>query len=232
GDRAHPRPLRRGAAEAGRHQRGLKPAPRPRGPQPRASCFPGPGRVRTCGRLPTDAGAAGPDAAPRRRGAGPDSTGGVATRREARHINGYARGPATPTAGEPMSQAPHSGPTRAIDRYFASYSADHRHPLNQRIHVVAVPAILWSVVALVWCVPVFGTWTRTGIWAALAMFAAWSFYNRLSRRLGLGMLALFFFCGCVCRLIEMRLGPGVLLAAAAAVFVFAWVAQFVGHHYE
>lgn len=131
-----------------------------------------------------------------------------------------------------MSQAPHSGPTRAIDRYFASYSADHRHPLNQRIHVVAVPAILWSVVALVWCVPVFGTWTRTGIWAALAMFAAWSFYNRLSRRLGLGMLALFFFCGCVCRLIEMRVGPGVLLAAAAAVFVFAWVAQFVGHHYE
>ena len=37
---------------------------------------------------------------------------------------------------------------RPIDRYFASYSDDHRNVINQRIHVVAVPAILWSVVAL------------------------------------------------------------------------------------
>ena len=37
---------------------------------------------------------------------------------------------------------------RPIDHYFASYSDDHRNALNQRIHVVAVPAILWSVVAL------------------------------------------------------------------------------------
>jgi len=121
---------------------------------------------------------------------------------------------------------------RKIDRYFASYSDDHRDPLNQRIHLVAVPAIMWSVVALVWCVPSFGTWTRTGIWAALAMFGAWSFYNRLSRRLGLGMLAFFFFCGCVCRLVEMRLGLNALLAGAATVFVVAWIAQFIGHHHE
>src|SRR5690606_22012253 len=93
---------------------------------------------------------------------------------------------------------------RKIDRYFASYSDDHRDPLNQRIHLVAVPAILWSVVALVWCVPSFGSWTRTGIWAALAMLGAWSFYSRLSRPLGRGMLAVCFFCGCVVRLGDVR----------------------------
>ena len=123
-------------------------------------------------------------------------------------------------------------PMRPIDRYFHSYSDDHRNTLNQRIHVVAVPAILWSVVALLWCIPVPGTLMHTGIWAALAMFFAWMFYYRMSRTLGLGMLAVFFFCGCLCRLVEMRFGLATLLGTAVTVFVVAWIAQFIGHKYE
>lgn len=46
---------------------------------------------------------------------------------------------------------------RPLERYFASYSDDHRNATNQQIHVLAVPAILWSVVALLWCIPVGGT---------------------------------------------------------------------------
>lgn len=126
----------------------------------------------------------------------------------------------------------HATRQRPIDRYFASYSDNHRNALNQRIHLVAVPAILWSVVALVWCIPTFGTWMKTGIWAALAMFFAWMFYYRMSRPLGLGMLAVFFFCGCLCRLIEARLGLATLLWSAAAVFAVAWIAQFIGHRFE
>lgn len=121
---------------------------------------------------------------------------------------------------------------RPIEQYFASYSGDHRNTANQSIHVVAVPAILWSVVALLWCIPVGGTWFRSGLWAAFAMFAAWMFYNRLSRPLGLGMLAVFFFCGCLCRLLEAHLGIGGLLGTAVGVFVIAWIAQFAGHHLE
>lgn len=121
---------------------------------------------------------------------------------------------------------------RPIDRYFASYSDDHRDAANQQIHVIAVPAILWSVVALLWCVPVIGNGFNSGIWAALAMFGAWMFYNRLSRPLGLGMLAAFFFSGCLCRLLEARLGLGGLLWLAIAVFVLAWIAQFAGHKLE
>ena len=70
---------------------------------------------------------------------------------------------------------------RPIDRWFASYSGDHRNNANQWIHVFAVPAILWSVVALLWCIPVPITWFKAGLWAALAMFAAWMFYWRASR---------------------------------------------------
>lgn len=121
---------------------------------------------------------------------------------------------------------------RPVDRWFAHYSDDHRNGTNQAIHVVAVPAILWSVVALLWSVPVPGQWFTTGIWAGLAMFAAWMFYNRLSRRLGYGMLISFFVIGCLCRLLEERIGIAGLLWLAAGVFVLAWIAQFVGHRIE
>ena len=123
-------------------------------------------------------------------------------------------------------------PERPIERWFARYSDDHRNPLNQSIHAIAGPAILWSVVALLWCIPVPGTLARTGIWAALAMFFAWSYSYRLSRPLGLGMLAVFFVYGCLCRLLEMRFGLQVLLWTALAVFMAGWIAQFVGHRIE
>ncbi|MFT4198178.1 MAG: DUF962 domain-containing protein [Pseudoxanthomonas sp.] len=122
---------------------------------------------------------------------------------------------------------------RTVQDWFASYSDDHRNRINQAIHVVAVPLILWSVIALLWCIPVGASWfVRNGVWAALAMFAAWTYYNRLSRSLGLGVFVVFFTMACLCRLIALRLGVPVLLGSALAVFVLAWIAQFVGHHIE
>ena len=121
---------------------------------------------------------------------------------------------------------------RPIDRWFASYSGDHQNQTNQLIHVFAVPAILWSVVALIWCIPPLGTLFNHGIWAALAMFATWMFYNRLSRPIGYGMLVAFFTIGCLCRLLQAELGVRGLLYLAIGVFVVAWIAQFVGHKIE
>ncbi len=54
---------------------------------------------------------------------------------------------------------------RPLDRYFAGYSGDHSNATNQAIHVVAVPAILWSAIALLWCVPPLLPWFQHGIWA-------------------------------------------------------------------
>ena len=121
---------------------------------------------------------------------------------------------------------------RRIVRGFAQYSDDHRNAANQRIHVFAVPAILWSVVALLWCIPVVGSWFRPGLWAALAMFFAWSFYFRASRRLGYGMLAVFVAMAWLTRWLHLALGTTQLSYLAIAVFVVAWVAQFVGHRIE
>ena len=78
---------------------------------------------------------------------------------------------------------------RSIDLQFARYAHQHGSTTGRNIHGISGFAILWSMVALLWCIPVPGTLARTGIWAALAMFFAWSYCYRLSRPLGLGMLA-------------------------------------------
>ena len=122
---------------------------------------------------------------------------------------------------------------RPIDRWFDSYSGDHRNATNQRIHVVAVPAILWSVIALLWCIPVPpGGWFKPGIFAALAMVAASAYYLRASRVLGWGMLAVFVAMSALTWLLQATYGTRTLLVLAIAVFVVAWIAQFIGHKIE
>ncbi|WP_036166468.1 DUF962 domain-containing protein [Noviluteimonas dokdonensis] len=122
---------------------------------------------------------------------------------------------------------------RPIDRWFDSYSADHRNPLNVRIHTIAVPAILWSVIALLWCIPVpVDGWFKPGVCAAFGMVLASMFYFRASRVLGFGMLAMFVAMGAACWWIASASGMRTLLWAAIAVFVVAWIAQFIGHKYE
>ncbi len=121
---------------------------------------------------------------------------------------------------------------RPIDAWFAKYSADHQNATNQTIHFIAVPTILWTVTALLWCVPVPGTLFGAGAWAAFASFAAWMFYYRASRTLGFGMLAVLVVMLGIDRYLQERIGLSMLLKVAIAVFVVAWIAQFVGHKLE
>jgi uncharacterized membrane protein YGL010W len=129
-----------------------------------------------------------------------------------------------------MNAHPENAETgRPIDRWFASYAHDHQHPANRLIHWIAVPLILWSVIAILWTIPVLATWFRPGLWSALAMFFAWMFYYRASRRIGLGMLAVFVAMAWLTRWLYYALGREQLLYVAIGVFVVAWVAQFIGH---
>ena len=94
---------------------------------------------------------------------------------------------------------------REVERWLGNYSEDHRNPTNITIHWICVPAILWTVIALLWVVPVPAMLGRAGLWAAAAMVLAFAFYLRLSRPLAFAMLA---------------------------VFVVAWIGQFIGHKIE
>ena len=61
---------------------------------------------------------------------------------------------------------------RTIHDWFESYGADHRNATNRAVHWVCVPAILWSVIAALWVVPVPVAIGKPGLWCALVMVAA------------------------------------------------------------
>jgi uncharacterized membrane protein YGL010W len=123
-------------------------------------------------------------------------------------------------------------PRRPIDRWLFSYAGDHENGTNQLIHVICVPAIVWSITALLWTIPVPGTLFRPGTWMAVAMFAAWFYYWKLSKPLALGMLAFFIAAGFLNRLLWLQFGMMGLLWIAVGVFVVAWIGQFIGHKIE
>ena len=117
--------------------------------------------------------------------------------------------------------------------WFDNYAADHQNPTNRLIHWVCVPAITWTVVALVWLIPVPGWLGRPGLWSVLAMFLAFCFYYyRLSRRIGLAMAGAFLSLALITDSLYRNIGTSGLLWLAIGVFVVAWIGQFIGHKIE
>ena len=108
---------------------------------------------------------------------------------------------------------------RNIDRLLDRYSEFHRNPANKAIHWVCVPLIVWSVLGALW--------TASPVAAFIAIAAAMAFYLWLSLPLALGMLGV----------IALMVWPLTLLGSSAlwasiAVFVAAWIGQFIGHIVE
>lgn len=138
---------------------------------------------------------------------------------------------------------PDLAPTRA-DHWFAAYSADHQHPVNQRLHQWCVPAILWSLLALLYAIPL--PFSAVGLWpAALADSASYGVVAWVAAvlalgfwvwllpwRLGFAMTLVIIACLYSSALLLAALGVWGLVVLAASVFVIAWVGQFIGHHVE
>ena len=125
------------------------------------------------------------------------------------------------------SESPAADSRREVDRWLGNYSEDHRNSTNILIHWICVPLILWTAIALLWVVPVPALLGRPGLWAGVAMFFALSFYLRLSRPLGFGMLVAFVVLGVITEMLYRVLGATALLWLAIAIFVTAWIAQFI-----
>jgi uncharacterized membrane protein YGL010W len=121
---------------------------------------------------------------------------------------------------------------RSMQDWLDSYSNDHRNPVNQVFHWCCVPPIVWSVIALLWTVPVPQMWLRPGAWAVAAMVLAFYWYWKRSRMLALALLVAFAALGLLTNFLYARLGAADLRWLAVGVFVVAWIGQFIGHKFE
>lgn len=106
----------------------------------------------------------------------------------------------------------------ALVRLFEEYAESHRHPMNRLTHKVAIPLIVFQVIAMLDWIPIAGGVTAGHVAAALAV--AW--YLAMSPKLGL-LLAVFF---AVCFPIAAVTPKPVVLAIA----VVAWIIQLAGHY--
>ena len=120
---------------------------------------------------------------------------------------------------------------RSAQQWVGEYSESHRNATNKLIHKICVPAIVWTVAALLWCIPVPAGWP-VGTWSLLSAALALVFYFRLSLNMGLGMLCYFAVAFGLCYWLARWIGLKGLGGSAAVVFVVAWIAQFIGPDIE
>jgi uncharacterized membrane protein YGL010W len=127
--------------------------------------------------------------------------------------------------------AAHSEKLQAL---LAEYGESHQNRINKMIHWLCVPAIVWAVIALLWSIPFPATGQPLPVplnWATLTLLAAQLYYFRLSFRLGLGLL-LFNLAMIMLALWVEQSAAWPLWQVALAVFVLAWIGQFIGHLVE
>ena len=110
-------------------------------------------------------------------------------------------------------------PTTA--RWFAEYAADHRHPNNRLTHKIAIPGIVFHILAMLTWVPL-GTVAGFPVTLALVGWVLavgfWVYYlPRSGAVLGLATLPVMLFGNLVP-------APGVITIA-----VVGWTVQLAGH---
>jgi len=113
-----------------------------------------------------------------------------------------------------------AAPNRDIHTLLDIYSESHRNPTNELIHFICVPVIVFSLLGILWAIhPVL---------ALLAVAGAMWYYFQLSRPFALGMLAM----AAVMLALLAAMPQYAVLPLSIAVFVVAWIGQFVGHKIE
>ncbi|MBX9610967.1 MAG: DUF962 domain-containing protein [Burkholderiales bacterium] len=123
------------------------------------------------------------------------------------------------TAAADSTATASPAPARRVDQLLAHYGESHRHPGNEAIHMVAIPLIMLSLCGLLFAVHP---------WVAYAFIgASMVYYARLS---GVFLASMAVVSALI--LVAVHAMGEHVLALSAAVFVGAWIAQFVGHKME
>jgi uncharacterized membrane protein YGL010W len=114
----------------------------------------------------------------------------------------------------------HASAARPIDSLLSTYAESHLNPVNEIIHFICVPAIVFSLLGLFWALH--------PLVALGAAVAALLYYVKLSLPMAFGMALM---SGLMLWLLSM-MPQDRIWQISLAVFVVAWIGQFIGHKIE
>jgi uncharacterized membrane protein YGL010W len=118
----------------------------------------------------------------------------------------------TDSAAQPATE-------RRVDQLLAHYGESHQNPRNEIIHFIAIPLIMLSLLGLLSAIH---PWVAYGF-----VLVSLLYYVRLSLAFLLAMAV-----AAVIGLLLVRAMGSWVLPLSAAIFVGAWIAQFIGHRIE
>jgi len=125
---------------------------------------------------------------------------------------------------------------RKIDQLLSEYGESHQNVTNKTIHWICVPAIFFSIVAMIASIPndflqiVFGNVPLLN-WASVILLLVMIYYVSLSIPLSIGMLLLSLACLVAINALAKTFATPLWLIALI-IFVVAWIGQFYGHKVE
>ena len=106
-----------------------------------------------------------------------------------------------------------------LTRLLESYEKNHQNPINEAIHIIAIPLIMFSILGMTAAFDIFLEYILVGI----VLF----YYLKLSKIAALLMLVwLLIYLGLVALLKPYIIEISLLL------FVLGWILQFLGHFIE
>ena len=106
-----------------------------------------------------------------------------------------------------------------LTRLLESYEKNHQNPINEAIHMIAIPLIMFSILGMTAAFDIFLEYILVGI--------VFFYYLKLSKIAALLMLVwLLIYLGLVVLLKPYIIEISILL------FAFGWILQFLGHFIE
>lgn len=114
---------------------------------------------------------------------------------------------------------------RSAAEWLEEYGVSHRNATNEVLHIICVPLIVLSLLGFLWSLP-----SPRMNWAVITALVALAYYFALSPRLALGVALAFALMLPV--VVWLGTLPWPLWASSLAIFLAAWVGQFVGHAIE
>ncbi|MBY0414670.1 MAG: DUF962 domain-containing protein, partial [Bdellovibrionales bacterium] len=117
---------------------------------------------------------------------------------------------------------------RTLASYMSEYTESHQNHTNVMIHKICVPAIMFSLLGIIKAIPVPATWPLWLDWSLIFIIGSLIYYALFKNvRVFVTMVIMVVPMLVVLELLRPR-----FFILSVAIFVVAWIGQFIGHKIE